>query len=60
MELQSLLLKLKDAFNTHDMNSLVECFDEDYSSEQPVHPDRIFHGREQVKRNWAANFNEMP
>ena len=55
-----MLLKLKDAFNTHDIESLIECFDEGYNSEQPVHPDRTFQGREQVKKNWTSNFNEMP
>ena len=60
MDLESLLLKLKNAFNTHDIESLIDCFDESYSSEQPVHPDRTFQGQEQVKKNWASNFNEMP
>jgi hypothetical protein len=60
MDLEFLLLKLKDAFNTHDIDSLIECFDEDYYSEQPVHPDRTFQGSEQVRKNWASNFDEMP
>jgi hypothetical protein len=60
MDLEFLLLKLKDAFNTHDIESLNECFDEGYYSEQPVHPDRTFQGQEQVKKNWVSNFNEMP
>ena len=60
MDLESLLLKLKNAFNTHDIELLIECFDKSYSSEQPVHPDRTFNGQEQVKKNWASNFNEMP
>ena len=60
MNPEDLLLKLKNAFNTHDMKSLIECFDENYYSEQPVHPDRTFQGQEQVKKNWASNFNEMP
>ncbi|HUQ64751.1 MAG TPA: nuclear transport factor 2 family protein [Flavitalea sp.] len=59
MDPQSLLIKLNDAFNTHDIHSLVECFDPSYCSEQPVHPDRIFQGHEQVKKNWSSNFNEM-
>ncbi len=59
MDLESLLLKFKDALNTHDIESFVECFDESYYSEQPVHPDRTFQGREQVRKNWASNFNEM-
>jgi len=60
MDPEALLLKLKNAFNTHDMKSLLECFDENYYSEQPVHPDRTFLGQEQVKKNWASNFEEMP
>ena len=60
MDLESLLLKLKDAFNSHDIKLLIECFDESYSSEQPVHPGRTFIGQEQVKKNWASNFSEMP
>jgi hypothetical protein len=60
MELETLLLKLKDAFNTHNMKSLMECFDGSYFSEQPVHPARTFNGREQVEKNWSSNFNEMP
>ena len=60
MNAQSLLLKLKDAFDRHDTELLVDCFDINYSSEQPVHPDRFFKGRELVKKNWASNFKEMP
>ena len=60
MNLESLLIKLKNAFNTHDIKLLIGCFDESYFSEQPVHPDRSFQGQDQVKKNWASNFNEMP
>ena len=60
MSLEALLLKLESAFNIHDIRSLIECFDENYYSEQPVHPDRTFQGQEQVKKNWASNFAEMP
>jgi hypothetical protein len=60
MDLEPLLLKLKNAFNSHDITLLTECFDEGYSSEQPNHPDRSFQGQEQVRKNWASNFNEMP
>jgi hypothetical protein len=38
----------------------MECFDDDYNSEQPVHPDRTFTGQEQVRKNWSSNFDEMP
>jgi len=42
--------------NAHDIEAFVECFDEDYDSEQPAHPDRAFRGREQVRENWSAIF----
>jgi len=60
MDEESLLFKLRDAFNARDIEAFVACFDENYYSEQPAHPDRIFHGREQVRKNWASNFDEMP
>jgi len=60
MSSEALLFKLKDALNTHDIDSFVSCFDEKYFSEQPVHPDRTFQGREQVRKNWSSNFDEMP
>jgi len=60
MDAETLLFKLKDALNAHDIEAFVACFGEKYHSEQPVHPDRTFQGREQVRTNWAANFEEMP
>ena len=60
MNAESLLSKLKHAINTHDIEAFVACFAENYYSEQPVHPDRTFRGREQVRKNWSANFEEMP
>jgi hypothetical protein len=60
MDSEALLIKLKDAFNAHDTESILQCFDEKYTSEQPIHPNRMFQGRDQVKKNWASNFTEMP
>jgi len=60
MSSEALLLKLQDALNAHDIETFVSCFDENYYSEQPVHPDRTFRGREQVRKNWSSNFDEMP
>src|SRR4030095_710410 len=60
MDAETLLFKLKDALNTHDIEAFVLCFDENYYSEQPVHPDRKFRGRDQVRKNWASNFEERP
>ena len=52
--------RLKSAMNARDIEAFVDCFDEDYESEQPAHPDRAFHGREQVRANWSAIFDGVP
>jgi ketosteroid isomerase-like protein len=51
---------LKAAMNARDIDAFVECFAEDYDSEQPAHPDRAFKGREQVRANWSAIFAGVP
>lgn len=48
--------RLRDAMNDHDLEAFLECFHEDYRSEQPVHPGRGFGGRDQVRTNWSAIF----
>ncbi|MBD0366324.1 MAG: nuclear transport factor 2 family protein [Flavisolibacter sp.] len=60
MEPEILLFKLKEAFNTHNIEWLVDCFHVEYNSEQPVHPARSFQGQELVQKNWTSNFEEMP
>lgn len=60
MDAEALLFKIRDSLNTHDIEGFVGCFDDNYYSEQPVHPDRTFQGKEQVRKNWASNFDEMP
>ena len=32
--------RLSDAMTARDIDAFVACFDEEYESEQPVHPDR--------------------
>jgi hypothetical protein len=54
------LERLRDAQNGHDLDAFVACFDRQYRSEQPVHPDRAFVGREQVRSNWAEVFAGVP
>jgi ketosteroid isomerase-like protein len=51
--------RLHQATNAHDVDALVECFEEDYRSEQPLHPARAFQGREQVRKNWGALFESI-
>lgn len=58
--LPSVLERLLDATNAHDLDALTECFAVDYTNETPAHPDRSFTGREQVRRNWAQIFGAVP
>jgi len=55
-----LAIRLRDAMNAHDLEAFLDCFHEDYRSEQPVHPGRGFGGREQVRANWSAIFAGVP
>jgi ketosteroid isomerase-like protein len=52
--------RLRQAMNARDIESFVACFADDYDSEQPVHPDRAFRGRDQVRANWSAIFDSVP
>jgi ketosteroid isomerase-like protein len=53
----AVLARLNAAMNRRDLNAFVACFDRDYQSEQPAHPDRQFRGAAQVERNWSAMFH---
>lgn len=55
-EAQSLVGRLLQATNDHDVEALVACFSEEYRNETPVHPARSFCGRGQVRRNWEQIF----
>jgi ketosteroid isomerase-like protein len=52
--------RLIDAINRHDLEAFLACVAPDYQSTQPLHPDRTFQGREQVRQNWTAVFAGMP
>lgn len=52
--------RLIAAINAHDLEAFLACFAHDYQSVQPLHLDRAFQGREQVRRNWSAIFAGMP
>lgn len=57
---QSVMERMQSAQNQHDLEAFLGFFDPDYQSEQPVHPDRLFGGREQVRKNWSAVFSSTP
>lgn len=52
--------RVSAAANTHDIETLLACFAEDYVNEMPAHPARGFRGREQVRRNWTQIFATVP
>ena len=52
--------RLRAAMNQHDLEAFLACLSADYRSEQPVHPERGFAGREQVEKNWSALFEGIP
>lgn len=52
--------RLSSAMKARDIDAFVDCFDDDYDSEQLVHPDRAFRGRGQVRANWSAIFDGVP
>lgn len=56
----SVIERMHEALNHHDLEAFLECFDEDYSSEQPAHPNRGFGGKDQVRKNWSAIFESFP
>jgi ketosteroid isomerase-like protein len=57
---RELIDRLREAINRHDVDAFLECFDEDYDSEQPLSPENSFRGREHVRRNWSANLERVP
>jgi ketosteroid isomerase-like protein len=56
----SVVERLRDATNAHDLDALVGCFAESYRNETPAHPGRGFVGRAQVRANWEQIFAGVP
>jgi hypothetical protein len=54
------IARLRDAVNRHDPQGMAAVFAPDYRSEQPVHPNRGFGGRDQVAVNWTQMFEGIP
>jgi ketosteroid isomerase-like protein len=52
--------RLAQAINGHDLEQLAGCFDPDYLSEFPAHPDRAFRGHDQMRKNWSQIFGAVP
>ncbi len=58
--LLSVIERICEATNRHDLDALANCFATDYDSAFPTHPDRAFGGREQMRRNWSRIFQAVP
>lgn len=46
--------------NAHDLEGIVSCFADDYELEAPIHPQRSFRGKEQVRSNWTQILAAVP
>ena len=57
---RSVIERLGDAINQHDLDALAACFAPDYASEFPAHPDRAFRGHAQMRKNWTQIFGGVP
>jgi len=44
--------------NEHDLERFLDCFDPHYVSEQPLHPEAGFRGRERIRENWSWKLRE--
>ncbi len=56
----AVLERLRRAINRHDLDAMAACFEPDYHSEFPAHPDRTFRGHEQMRKNWTQIFGAVP
>jgi len=54
------LVNLGNAINEHNLDLMASCFAKDYQSSFPAHPDRDFHGIDQMKSNWSKIFAGVP
>ena len=56
----SVVDRLVDALNGHDLERLTDCFAPTFSNVWPAHPARSFSGRDGMRRNWEAIFQAHP
>ena len=56
---KEVLMRLYKALNDRDLDAYVACFSPDYRSEQPVHPEWAYTGREHLRWNWTGIFENV-
>jgi hypothetical protein len=59
-EMPTVLQRMSDAINAHDVDAFVSCLTNDYKGEQPLHPEIAAIGLAQVRENWTALFAQVP
>jgi ketosteroid isomerase-like protein len=52
--------RLRDAMNRHDAEAMAALFAANYRSEQPLHPQRGFGGKQELAADWSRRFDEVP
>ena len=58
--MSTVLERLTEAQNAHDVDLFASYFTREYQSDQPAHPGRSFSGRAQVHENWTSVFAGVP
>ena len=56
----SVIKRMFEAANRHDLEAFLEYFHPDYQSMAPLHPSRDFRGRETVRKNWSGVIANIP
>jgi ketosteroid isomerase-like protein len=51
--------RLQRAMNEQSVEAFVECFDQLYHTEQPLHPDKGYRGRDKLRKEWAETFKRL-
>lgn len=67
-EMPTVLQRMSDAINAHDVDAIANCFTNDYKGEQPLHPEIAVilqrrgyaNGLAQVRENWTGLFAQVP
>lgn len=55
----AVLERMYKALNDRDLDAYVGCFSPEYRSEQPIHPEWSYTGREQLRWNWTGIFENV-
>jgi ketosteroid isomerase-like protein len=53
------LERMQRALNDRDLEAYVACYSPDYRSEQPIHPEWTYTGRDQLRWNWTGIFENV-